>query len=59
MEAFDRDALLARRAELVQMQQDAANEFQRLTGAIQLCDALLAELDRPEDAPKQAQGEQQ
>lgn len=39
-----KDKLLERRAELETARQQVADEFQRLTGAIQLIDALLAEI---------------
>lgn len=47
---LDREKLLARRAELEEARQQVADEYQRLTGAIQLCDALVSELD---DADKE------
>jgi hypothetical protein len=46
---FDRDALLSRKAEIEKAMQEVANEFQRLIGAAQLCDALIAELDASEE----------
>lgn len=49
---MDKDKLLERRAELEAARQQVADEFQRLTGAIQLIDALMAEMD---DAPAQKQ----
>ncbi len=47
---MDKEKLLERRAELETARQQVADEFQRLTGAIQLIDALLSEMD---DAKKQ------
>lgn len=42
---MDKDKLLERRAELEAARQQVADEFQRLTGAIQLIDALVAEFE--------------
>ena len=42
---MDKERLLERRAELDAARQQVADEFQRLTGAIQLIDALVAEID--------------
>lgn len=50
---LDKDKLLERRAELETARQQVADEFQRLTGAIQLIDALVSELDDSEQEIKQ------
>lgn len=42
---FDRQMILERKQQLEQMLQEAANEYQRLMGAIQLCNAMLSELE--------------
>lgn len=47
---LDKEKLLERRAELETARQQVADEFQRLQGAIQLIDALIAEID---EQPKQ------
>lgn len=52
MNAFDKAALLERRAQLDEARQKAQNEFYRLVGAIQLCNALIAELDASTEPEK-------
>lgn len=49
MVAFTRDDLISRKAEIQKAMQEVADEFQRLTGASQLCDALIAELDASDE----------
>jgi hypothetical protein len=48
VESFNRDQLTSRKAELQAALQQLADEYQRLTGAIQLIDTLISELDEPE-----------
>lgn len=50
---MDKEKLLERRAELEAARQQVADEFQRLTGAIQFIDALIAELEEPVQEIKQ------
>lgn len=47
---YTREMILERKASLEQALQELSNEYQRLAGAIQLCDAMLAELDAQENA---------
>lgn len=41
---YTREMILERKAQLEQALQELSNEYQRLAGAIQLCDSMLAEL---------------
>jgi hypothetical protein len=49
MPTLDSQALQERKAQLETAMQEARDEFQRLAGAIQLCDALIAELEDAHD----------
>jgi uncharacterized protein YaaN involved in tellurite resistance len=50
--SYTREMILARKRELEQAREEARDEFQRLAGAVQLCDAMLAELDASEQPEK-------
>lgn len=46
--SYDRQMLLTRKVVLETALQEARDEFQRIAGAIQFVDTLVAELDAPE-----------
>ncbi|MCZ2155733.1 MAG: hypothetical protein LC114_17850 [Bryobacterales bacterium] len=59
MDNLTREQLLAYKEEVESARQNIADEFQRLTGAIQFIDAVLADMDaRQAETEKQVEGEQ-
>jgi hypothetical protein len=49
MISFDRQSILERKGQLENARRDVLDEVQRYNGAIQLCDALIAEIDASEN----------
>ena len=52
---YTKEMILERKESLEQALQGLADEYQRLIGAIQLCDAMLAEMDSQESKPNEDQ----